>query len=142
MLVARTPRTDGQLSGRAEHPTMSTRELGSTTLHLTVSGEIDAATASEVLTGIESRLRGYHQLVLDLSQVDFFSAAGYSTLHRLQAYCVRASIDWVLIAGREVRRLLRICDPDGLFPTADNIVSAVAALACGPHRTPQLGLLR
>ena len=73
---------------------------------------------------------------------DFFSATGYSTLHRLQVYCVRASIDWVLIAGREVRRLLRICDPDGLFPIADNIVSAVAALARGPHRTSQLSLLR
>ena len=142
MSVARIPRTDGPVGGRAEHPTMSTCELGSTTLHLAVSGDIDAATASEVLTGIESRLRGYHQLVLDLSHVDFFSAAGYSTLHRLQVYCVRASIDWVLIAGREVRRLLRICDPDGLFPIADNIVSAVAALARGPHRTSQLSLLR
>lgn len=142
MSVARIPRTDGPVGGRAEHPTMSTCELGSTTLHLAVSGDIDAATASEVLTGIESRLRGYHQLVLDLSHVDFFSATGYSTLHRLQVYCVRASIDWVLIAGREVRRLLRICDPDGLFPIADNIVSAVAALARGPHRTSQLSLLR
>ncbi|MBU3705336.1 MAG: STAS domain-containing protein [Mycobacterium sp.] len=142
MSAARTPRTDGPAGGHTEHPTISMRELGSNTLHLAVSGEIDAATAPEVLTGIESRLRGYHQLVLDLSHVDFFSTAGYSALHRLQVYCSRAAIDWVLIAGREVRRLLRICDPDGLLPTADNIVSAVATLARGPHRTPQLRLLR
>lgn len=140
MLVAKTPRTAGPVGGRAEDATIRTRELGSTTVQLTVTGEIDAATSTDLFTRIESRLRGYHQLVLDLSHVDFFGTAGYTTLHRLQVYCSRASIDWVVIAGHEVRRLLRVCDPDGLFPTADNIVSAVAALARGPHRTPQLGL--
>jgi hypothetical protein len=43
--------------------------------------------------------------------------------------CARAGVDWVLVAGPEVDRLLRVCDPDGILPTAPNIVSAVATLA-------------
>jgi hypothetical protein len=35
----------------------------------------------------------------------------------------------VLVPGSEVERLLRVCDPDGIMPTAPNIVSAVAVLA-------------
>lgn len=122
--------------------TVRVRELGPKTILLDVVGEIDAATAPDLFEGIAAQLTGYHQLVLDLSRIEFFGAAGYSVLHRLQVHCTRALIDWVVVTGPEVQRLLRVCDPDGIFPAAPNIVSAVAALARGPHRTPQLGLLR
>lgn len=118
------------------------RELGPTTVLLTVAGEVDAACDAALLDRIERSLRGYHQLVLDLSGVNFFGAAGYAFLNRLDAFCARTATDWVLIAGSEVRRLLRVCDPGGVLPSAPNVVSAVAALARGPHRTPLLGAAR
>lgn len=123
-----------------ERELVRSRELSATTVLIAVSGNIDASTGPEVFESIETRLRGYRQLVLDLSQVEFFGTAGYSELHRVNSRCARSAVDWVLVAGAEVQRLLRLCDPDGVFPIAANIVSAVAALVRGPHRTPQLGL--
>jgi len=126
---------------RRERQSVRARELGARTVLLTVTGDIDAATASGLFDDLETHLRGYRQVVLDLSGVEFFGAAGYSLLNRLHVHCTRASIDWIVVTGTEAQRLLRVCDPDGIFPTAANIVSAMAALARGPHRTSQLGLL-
>ena len=114
------------------------RELSETTVLVTAAGEIDAASAPDLCATIERRAAGYRQLVLDLSHVDFFGTAGYSLLHRLHSRCDLAAVDWVLVAGPEVRRLLRVCDPDGMLPTAANIVSAVASLARRPYRATQL----
>lgn len=125
---------------RRERQSVRARELGDRTVLLAVTGDIDAATASGLFDDLEMQVQGYRQVVLDLSGVEFFGAAGYSLLHRLHVHCTRASIDWVVVTGIEAQRLLRVCDPDGIFPTAANIVSAVAALARGPHRTSQLGL--
>ncbi len=125
---------------RRERQSVRARELGDRTVLLAVTGDIDAATASGLFDDLEMQVQGYRQVVLDLSGVEFVGAAGYSLLHRLHVHCTRASIDWVVVTGIEAQRLLRVCDPDGIFPTAANIVSAVAALARGPHRTSQLGL--
>ncbi|MGI9142346.1 MAG: STAS domain-containing protein [Fluviibacter sp.] len=114
------------------------RELSDTTVLVAAAGEIDASTASDLCARIERHAAGYRQLVLDLSEVDFFGTAGYSLLHRLHSRCSRAAVNWVLVAGPEVQRLLRVCDPDGMLPTAANIVSAVAALSRSPHRITQL----
>ncbi|MGI9124173.1 MAG: STAS domain-containing protein [Mycobacterium sp.] len=115
--------------GRAEPDLVRSRELSATTILLTAFGEIDAASAPDLSGHIERHLRGYRQLVLDLSRLEFFGTAGYSVLHRVHSRCLRAGMEWVLVPGPEVQRLLRVCDPDGIMPTAPNIVSAVAALA-------------
>lgn len=106
-----------------------TRQLSATTVMVTGFGEIDATSASRLSESIECHLPGYRQLVLDLSRLEFFGTAGYSMLNRVHSRCTRAGMNWVLVPGREVSRLLRVCDPDGILPTAPNIVSAVAALA-------------
>jgi len=118
------------------------RELGPATVLLTILGDIDAAEAPTLLDRIVHRMTGYSQLLLDLSKLSFFDSAGYSLLHRLDVFCTRASVDWALVVGSEVMRLLQACDPDHVFLTAPNIVSAAARLARGPHRTPQLSVLR
>lgn len=105
------------------------RELSATTVLIAAFGEIDAATAGDLSARIEHHLDGYRQLVLDLSRLEFFGTAGFSILHRMQTRCLRAGISWVLVPGPEVERLLRVCDPDRILPTAPNIVSAVACLA-------------
>ncbi len=105
------------------------RELSATTVLIAAFGEVDAASATGLTERIEQHLTGYRQLVLDLSRLEFFGTAGFAMLHRVHSRCARAGVDWVLVPGAEVRRLLRVCDPEGLLPTASNIVSAVAALA-------------
>lgn len=105
------------------------RELSERCVLITASGDVDASTAPGLCDSVQRHAAGYRQLVLDLSDVDFFGTAGYSLLHRLHARCAHTAVDWVLVAGSEVARLLRVCDPDGILPTAPNIVSAVATLA-------------
>ena len=114
---------------RTQSDLIRSRELSATTVLVTAYGEIDAATAPGFGENIERNLPGYRQLVLDLSRLEFFGTAGYSVLHRVHSRCARAGVDWVLVPGPEVQRLLRVCDPDGIMPSAPNIVSAVAALA-------------
>jgi len=113
------------------------RALSSTTVLVSGFGDIDAASATQLSEDIERHLDGYRQLVLDLSGLAFFGTAGYSVLHRVHSRCLRTGMDWVLVPGKEVERLLRVCDPDGILPTAPNIVSAVATLARG--HTSQVG---
>ena len=105
------------------------RELSATAILVAAFGAVDAVNAGEVSGRIEAHLTGYRQLVLDFSRLDFFGTAGYSVLHRVHSRCRWAGVDWVLVPGPEVHRLLRVCDPDGTLPTAANIVSAVATLA-------------
>ena len=114
------------------------RVLSESTILVAAFGEIDAACADDLFAAIERHLGGYQQLVLDLSRLDFFGTAGYSVLHRLRTRCLRYGVEWVLVPGPEVRRLLHVCDPGGTLPTAPNIVSAVATLTRRPHRTPHL----
>ena len=113
------------------------RALSYSTVLVSGFGDIDAASATQLSEDIERHLDGYRQLVLDLSGLAFFGTAGYSVLHRVHSRCLRTGIDWVLVPGKEVERLLRVCDPDGILPTAPNIVSGVATLARG--HTSQVG---
>ena len=132
MLVAHTARRIAIPRSARTHiapDPVRARELSATTVLVAAVGEVDAASAAHLSESIERNLTGYQQLVLDLSRLAFFSAAGYSVLSRVHSGCARAGIGWVLVPGPEVARLLRICDPDGILPTAPNIVSAVATLA-------------
>lgn len=105
------------------------RELSATTVLIAAYGDVDAASAGSLSERIERHLAGYRQLVLDLSRLGFFGTAGLSVLHRVHSRCASSGVHWMLVPGPEVRRLLRICDPDRILPTAPNIVAAVAALA-------------
>jgi anti-anti-sigma factor len=126
------------MSARGDHGFLRARALSDSTILITASGDVDAASAATLHDGIERHLAGRCQMVLDFSHLDFFGTAGFSVLKWVDERCHRTGIDWVLVPGPEVARLLRICDPDGTLTTAPNIVSAVAALSRLPHRTPQL----
>lgn len=105
------------------------RELSASTVLIAAYGEVDAASAGGLSDRIEHHLAGYRQLVLDLSRLGFFGTAGLPVLHRVHSRCASNGVHWMLVPGPEVQRLLRICDPNRILPTAPNIVAAVAALA-------------
>jgi anti-anti-sigma factor len=131
MFAARTenPMAIPQPAGASGVDLVRVRELSATTVLVAAFGEIDAASAGDLCQSIEGHLGGYRQLVLDLSRLTFIGTAGYSVLHRVHSRCVGSAVNWVLVPGKEVDRLLRVCDPDGILPTAPNIVAAVATLA-------------
>ncbi|WP_052960131.1 STAS domain-containing protein [Mycobacterium sp. EPa45] len=126
---------------RTDRGVFRARELSATTVLVTAVGEVDASNSGDLLGYVEEHSTAYQQLVLDLSRLTFFGTDGFSALHTLNVRCSRRGIDWVVVPGAEVARVLRVCDPEALLTTAGNIVSAVAALARGPHTHLQLAPL-
>lgn len=107
---------------------VTTRLASTSTVVITAHGEMDAANAAAVFSCIENAADSYAHLIVDLSDIRFFGTAGFFALHRINVGCNRRGITWRLVAGREVRRLLRLCDPEGGLPGADSVESAVTAL--------------
>ncbi len=83
---------------------------------IAVQGEVDATNTAASPATSNDRCAGSARLVLDLRLVDFFGTAAFAALHNINVICSRYGIDWTMQAGRQVRRLLTICDPDGTLP--------------------------
>jgi anti-anti-sigma factor len=96
----------------------SASHLPPSTVLVTVEGDVDA-TNSRILVGyVERHVAASTRLVLDLKPVDFFGTAGFAALHNVNVICSQYGVDWVVLVGPHVRRLLQICDPDRTLPLA------------------------
>ena len=126
--------------GDATFATPDTRQLARLDTHWTESsvavvsthGDIDrmnAHTLTEYSLADLARCRG---LILDLTRLEFFGAAGFSELHRISVNCARAGIGWALVPGAAVSVVLRVCDPDGLLPAVDTVRAALASVEGSP----------
>ncbi len=100
--------------------------LPSSTTLVAAHGELDAANSRHFADFALQHAEG--ALVLDLSGVEFFGTAGFSALHTLNVRCAGGDIDWILVPGAAVSRLLRICDPDGTLPWSQTVETALTAL--------------
>lgn len=101
---------------------------------ISVQGELDASNSTELTDcGIRnSRPRG--QLVLDLSEVEFFGAGCFACLHTLNVRCAGEGIDWVLIPSAAVARVLGICDPACALPVSNELPAALSMLRNQPRQ--------
>jgi anti-anti-sigma factor len=127
--TCRVLRPDPQtLDRREEHhrAIFSACHLSDTTVLVTVSGEIDAANSRALSDYVERQLAGWPRLVLDLSGIDFFGIAGFATLHHVNVICARYRASWALIVAPDLRRFLKICDPDDLLPVKDSVANEQA----------------
>lgn len=86
------------------------------TVTVVVEGEIDASNSRELAGYVQRHISGSTHVVLDLRLVDFLGTAGFAALHNINVICCGSEATWVLQAGKQVRRLLEICDPDGALP--------------------------
>jgi anti-anti-sigma factor len=86
------------------------------TVTVVVEGEIDASNSRELAAYVQRHIAGSEHVVLDLRLVDFLATAGFAALHNINVICCGSDATWVLQAGRQVRRLLAICDPEGVLP--------------------------
>ena len=122
--TCRVLRPDPQSVDRPEEhhrATFSASRQSDKTVVVTVSGEVDAANSRALSDYVERHIAGCPQLVLDLSGVGFFGTAGFATLHHVNVICAQYRASWVLVVAPELRRFLKICDPDDILPLADSV---------------------
>ncbi|WP_319454613.1 MULTISPECIES: STAS domain-containing protein [unclassified Mycobacterium] len=100
---------------------------------VTSDGEIDASNARGLAGYIEQVLAGKRRLIVDLRGLTFFGTPGFSALHYVNVTCSRRDVNWVLVPGAEVSRMLRICDPQQGLPVADTLESAIAVVSRAPR---------
>ena len=99
-----------------ERASFSARHLSPSTVLVTVEGEVDATNNRLLARYVERQIAGSEHVVVDLRLVDFFGTAGFAALHNINVMCCQHGVTWALRAGRQVRRLLAICNPDGTLP--------------------------
>lgn len=128
-----------------EHTTCHRAEL--TTRWVTPSlaviaarGELDAANAADFADHALSLTGQATDLVLDLTAVQFFSTAGFSTLHTINVKCAGKAVDCTIVPSAAVTRLLRICDPDAALPISETVEAAVLDLQHPPTAATAAGL--
>jgi anti-anti-sigma factor len=120
------PSTDEiERCGRAA---FAVRHLSAIRMLITATGELDATNARALGRFVERHTGLSKQLVLDLSEVEFFGTEGFAALHYVSVHCARHDVDWLFNGGKTVRRIVAICDPDAELPLADDLAAALARL--------------
>jgi len=104
---------------------------------VTVRGRIDASNVDQLSEHARRFVLAKEPLVLDLSGVTSFAAAGIWLLCVLDGDCRAAGVEWTLIEGPAVIELLRHFDEDAMFPTATSVEQALHALADGNDQRRQ-----
>jgi anti-anti-sigma factor len=123
----------GDSPHRRERVRFATSTVRSSIVQVTVDGEVDAANALALSKYVEAELESTSRLIVDLRALEFFGTQGFSILHRINVMCSRFSVNWVLVAGTEVDRVLHICDPDGGLPVARSLDGAISAVIRPPR---------
>lgn len=103
-----------------------------------VRGRIDAANVDQISDHARRFILSGEPLVLDLSEVDSFTAAGIWLLCVLDGDCRAAGVQWTLVESPAVHELLRDFDEEAKFPTAHSVDQALHSLAEGLDRRRQL----
>lgn len=107
--------------------------IGSSMVLVSSDGEIDACNARGLAGYIDEVLDATRRLIVDLRGLTFFGTPGFSALHYVNVTCSRRDVNWVLVPGLEVSRMLRICDPQQGLPVADTLERAIAAVSRQPR---------
>ena len=119
---------------------LAVRRPSATCVSVAVIGDVDAVNARELGRYVADHTHLSRQLVLDLRGVDFFGTQAFTALCYISVFCIRSDVDWVIVGGPPVRRLLSICDPDGELPLVDDLSSGLIRLdhlaQCRYHMAP------
>ncbi|OCB32728.1 sulfate transporter [Mycobacterium malmoense] len=101
-----------------------------------IRGEIDAVNADQVGDHIRRFILGEDRVVLDMSDVSQFAAAGISLLQTFDAECRAAGVQWTLVAGPAVAETL----DDSGFSDNHSVPEALHDLADAIDRRRRLAL--
>lgn len=103
---------------------------------VTIRGEIDAVNADQVGDHIRRFILGEDRVVLDMSDVSQFAAAGISLLQTFDAECRAEGVQWTLVAGPAVAETLG----DSGFSDNHSVPEALHDLADAIDRRRRLAL--
>lgn len=107
---------------------LDTHWMKSSVAVVSAYGDIDKSNARTLTEYSLVNLMLSQGLILDLTRLEFFGAAGFSELHRISVSCARAGKNWALVPGAAVSVVLRVCDPDGLLPAVNTLSAALASV--------------
>lgn len=96
---------------------------------VTVSGRVDSNTAPELDDALKASInRGCHNIVLEMSGVDYLSSAGLRALVSARRACNGKNGDVRLATPSErVQEVLELAGLDSIFETYDDVVNAVGS---------------
>jgi anti-anti-sigma factor len=121
------PDDDVEYTGRAA---FAMRRQSPARVIVTADGEIDATNGKALGRFVERHTGISTQLVLDLSNVEFFGSQGFRALYYVDVHCARSDVDWALVGSPAVRRLLQIVAPNDEFPLVEDLAAAQSRLNC------------
>jgi anti-anti-sigma factor len=97
---------------------------------VTIRGEIDAGNVDRASEYIRRFILANSPVVLDMSDVSHFAAAGIALLSTFDDECRAAGVEWTLVASPPVLDLLDQCGQDeALFPVRYSVQEALRDLA-------------
>jgi len=97
---------------------------------VTIRGEIDAVDVDRASEYIRRFILANSPVVLDMSDVSHFAAAGIALLSTFDDECRAAGVEWALVASPAVLDLLDQCEQDeALFPVRYSVQEALRDLA-------------
>jgi anti-anti-sigma factor len=112
-----------------------TERLDPSTVLVGADGELDAANARQLVDHVACITATHSTLVVDLGGLTFFGTEGLWAVNKIIAASAKRHATPLLVAGPEVARLLRICDPHGALRTVGSVVDALAASRSNRSRT-------
>jgi anti-anti-sigma factor len=124
---AATPSRDVALATQPwkDHNARFTVQRGPSAAVISADGELDASNAGRLADYVHRCAADSPLLILDLTGLEFFGTAGFSTLHRINVRLVGAGVRLAVVPSRAVSRLLRICDPEKALPMAESVTAAL-----------------
>lgn len=96
---------------------------------VTIRGRIDPTNVDLLSDHVRRYILAKEPLVLDMSGVDAFAAAGIWLLCVVDGDCRAAGVEWTLVESPMVSDLLRDFDEDAKFPTSRSVHQALHNLA-------------
>jgi anti-anti-sigma factor len=97
---------------------------------VTIRGEIDVVNVDRASEYIRRFILANSPVVLDMSDVSHFAAAGIALLSTFDDECRAAGVEWTLVASPAVLDLLDQCEQDEvLFPVRYSVQEALRDLA-------------
>lgn len=97
---------------------------------VTIRGEIDALNFEPVSEYLRRFILASNPVVLDMSDVTHFAAAGIALLSVFDDECRAAGVEWTLVASPAVLEMLGESDQDDeMFPVTRSVQEALRDLA-------------
>lgn len=96
---------------------------------VTISGAVDATNVDQVSAYSERFILPDKAFVLDLSGLDCFATQAVRLLHRVDAVCSAAGLEWSMIPNQAVTTALLITHEESSFPVFGSVHEALHHLA-------------